>query len=139
MNIDSIQNGIVIDHIRAGNSLRIYRYLELDKLACSVAIIQNCKSRKMGRKDIIKIDEEYEVNLDILGYLDPDATVTFIRDGKTALKRKCALPDKIINVIHCKNPRCITVTEPGLDQSFRLADRERKRYRCIYCDASMQA
>ena len=119
--------------------MRIYRYLELDKLACSVAIIQNCKSDKMGRKDIIKIDEEFHVNLDVLGYLDPGATVTFIRDGETVSKRKCSLPEQIVNVIRCNNPRCITTSEPGLDQVFHLSDTQRKRYRCLYCDAAMQA
>lgn len=139
MNIDSIQNGIVIDHIRAGNSMRIYQYLELNKLACSVAVIQNCKSAKMGRKDIIKIDEEHQVNLDLLGYLDPGATVSYIHDGVTVFKRKCSLPEQIVNVMRCNNPRCITTIEPGLVHTFCLFDLEKRRYRCVYCDATMQA
>ena len=137
MNIDSIQNGIVVDHIRAGNAMRIYRFLEMDKLLCQVAVIKNCKSAKMGRKDIIKIDEDYDVNLDMLGYLDPNVTVSVIKDGTTIHKRKCPLPERIVHVVKCENPRCITSTEPALPQTFRLVDRESKSYRCIYCDAHM--
>ena len=139
MNIDSINNGIVIDHIQAGNSLRIYHHLRLNELECSVAIIQNCKSRKMGRKDIIKIDENISMDLQVLGYLDPSATVNIIKDGKTTEKKKLSLPERIVNVINCKNPRCITTTEPGLDQVFRLSDPERKLYRCVYCDTAREA
>lgn len=138
MNIDSISNGIVIDHIQAGNSLRIYRHLHLDELDCSVAIIKNCKSRKMGRKDIIKIADNITVDLQVLGYLDSSATVNIIQDGLTVEKKKLSLPDKIVNVEHCKNPRCITTTEPGLHQVFRLSDTERKLYRCMYCDTAME-
>lgn len=136
MNIDSIENGIVIDHIKAGNAIRIYNYLRLDRLMSSVAIIQNCKSRKMGRKDIIKIDEEFEIDLDVLGYLEPGATVSFISDGKTTLKRKCEKPKVIRSVVKCNNPRCITTIEPGLMHEFRLTDGGGK-YRCVYCDAGL--
>ncbi|MDR1599841.1 MAG: aspartate carbamoyltransferase regulatory subunit [Oscillospiraceae bacterium] len=138
MNIDSIRNGIVIDHIQAGNSMRIYQLLGLDRLACSVAIIKNCKSRKMGRKDIIKIDEDFDVNLDALGFVDPNVTVSVIRDGQTVEKRKISPPERIVNVIRCNNPRCITTTEPGLDHVFHLTDAERGQYRCAYCDAARQ-
>ena len=139
MNIDSIQNGIVIDHIQAGNSMNIYRHLGLDALACSVAIIKNCKSHKMGRKDIIKIDESMNINLDILGYIDPSVTVSIIHDGATVSKRKLAPPERIINVGRCNNPRCITTSEPALDQVFVLFDKIKTRYRCFYCDAEKQS
>lgn len=139
MNIDSISNGIVLDHIKAGKSMQIYRYLHLDKLDCSVAIIKNVKSNKMGRKDIIKIDEDIEVNLDVLGYLDPDITVNVIRNGTRVQKLNLALPERLLNVIKCKNPRCITTVEPAADQEFYLSDAERKVYRCRYCDAAYKA
>lgn len=139
MNIDSIVSGIVIDHIQAGNSMRIYRHLRLNELDCSVAIIQNCKSQKMGRKDIIKIDENISVDLQVLGYLDSSATVSIIKDGKTVEKKKLSLPERIVNVVRCKNPRCITTSEPGLDQVFRLCDPERQLYRCMYCDTAKEA
>ena len=135
MNIDSIQRGIVLDHIRAGRSMDIYRYLHLDQLECSVAIIKNVKSNAMGRKDIIKIDEDIDIDLDVLGYIDPGITVNIIVDGVIAEKKKLQLPEKLTNVIICKNPRCITSVEPSLPQVFRLADRERRVYRCLYCDA----
>mgnify|MGYP000303213527 CR=1 FL=1 len=135
MNIDSIQNGVVLDHIQAGKSMDIYRYLHLDQLDCSVAIIKNVRSGRMGKKDIIKIDSPMEVDLDVLGYIDPNITVNIIRDDKIAEKRTLHLPKILKNVIHCKNPRCITTVEPSLDQVFRLTDRARRIYRCIYCDA----
>lgn len=134
MNIDSIYNGIVLDHITAGKSMQIYQDLELDKLDCSVAIIKNVKSNKLGRKDIIKIDQEYSVNLDVLGYIDPDITVSIIRDGKTIEKKKVELPEQLVNILKCKNPRCITTTEQGIDHIFKLANREKRTYRCIYCE-----
>ena len=134
MNIDSIKRGIVLDHIRAGRSMEIYKYLHLDELECSVAIIKNVKSNAMGRKDIIKIDEDITIDLDVLGYIDPGITVNIIEDGRIAEKKHLELPQRLVNVIRCKNPRCITSVEPGIDQIFRLADRERQVYRCIYCD-----
>ena len=115
MNIDSIQNGVVLDHIQAGKSMDIYRYLHLDQLDCSVAIIKNVRSGRMGKKDIIKIDSPMEVDLDVLGYIDPNITVNIIRDGVRVEKKHVELPKKLVNIIHCKNPRCITVAEPQLD------------------------
>ena len=134
MNIDSIQNGYVIDHIRAGRSMEIYRYLGLDKLDCSVAIIKNVKSQRMGKKDIIKIDQEIPLNLEMLGYIDPDITVNVIRDGKRLEKKHLEMPDRVVNVIKCKNPRCITSVEQELPQEFVLTDREKRVYRCRYCE-----
>ncbi|MBR1568391.1 MAG: aspartate carbamoyltransferase regulatory subunit [Lachnospiraceae bacterium] len=134
MNIDSIYNGIVLDHITAGKSMQIYQDLSLDKLDCSVAIIKNVKSRKRGRKDIIKIDQEYSVNLDVLGYIDPEITVSIIKDGKTIEKKKVELPEQLVNILKCKNPRCITTTEQGIDHIFKLADPATRTYRCIYCE-----
>jgi len=138
MNIDSIANGVVLDHIKAGKSMEIYKYLHLDELDCSVAIIKNVKSSKMGKKDIIKIDSPMEVDLDVLGYIDPDITVNVIRDGVRVAKKHLALPEKLVNVIHCKNPRCITVAEPQLDSIFLLSDLAKRSYRCAYCDAEKQ-
>ena len=135
MTIDSIKNGIVIDHIPAGKSMALYRYLNLDTVECSVAILKNVTSEKLGRKDIIKIDEILDLNWDVLGYLAPDCTVNIIRDGANVEKRHLQLPEQLVGVIECKNPRCITTVEPSLDQVFRLTDRTRRIYRCIYCDA----
>ena len=135
MKIDSIKRGIVLDHIKAGRSMDIYKLLHLDELECSVAIIKNVKSNAMGRKDIIKIDEEITIDLDVLGYIDPGITVNVIEDGVIVEKKHLELPERLTNVIRCKNPRCITSVEPGLDQIFRLADKSRQIYRCIYCDS----
>ncbi|MET0017387.1 aspartate carbamoyltransferase regulatory subunit [Oscillibacter sp.] len=135
MNIDSIQNGVVLDHIQAGKSMDIYKYLHLDQLDCSVAIIKNVRSGRMGKKDIIKIDSPMEVDLDVLGYIDPNITVNIIRDGKRMAKKHLELPMKLVNIIHCKNPRCITAAEPQLDAIFLLSDREKHTYRCAYCEA----
>lgn len=135
MVIDSIKNGIVIDHIEAGKSMELYRLLELDKLRCSIAIIKNAPSGKMGRKDIIKIDEELSLNLDVLGYIDPGATVNIIKDGKLHHKCHLELPEQVVNVIHCKNPRCIVTTERDIPHIFRLSNREQGIYRCLYCEA----
>ena len=134
MNIDSIQNGVVLDHIQAGKSMDIYRYLHLDQLDCSVAIIKNVRSGRMGKKDIIKIDSPMEVDLDVLGYIDPNITVNIIRDERIVEKRCLSLPDRLVNVIHCKNPRCITSVEQELPHIFYLADKEKEVYRCQYCD-----
>ena len=138
MNIDAIKNGIVIDHIRAGRGMEIYRLLNLEALDCSVALIKNAPSVKMGRKDIIKIDCALEVDLDALGYIDPDITINVIVEGVLTQKRHPELPERITNIIRCKNPRCITTTEQELAQVFRLADRERRIYRCIYCDGKAE-
>ncbi|MBR4394136.1 MAG: aspartate carbamoyltransferase regulatory subunit [Oscillospiraceae bacterium] len=134
MNIDSIQNGIVIDHISAGRGMRLYDLLDLGSLECSVAIIKNVHSEKLGKKDIIKIDADIPVNLDVIGYVDPGVTVNIIRDGVLAEKRVIEIPELLTNVIYCKNPRCITQVEQELKHVFRLADREQKIYRCIYCE-----
>ena len=134
MNIDSIQNGIVLDHIKAGRGMQIYHTLRLDDLDCTVAIIKNVKSRKMGVKDIIKIDEAIDLDLDVLGFIDRDITVNVIQGGKLVAKRRLSLPQELVNVIRCKNPRCITTTEPGADQIFRLAGGAEPVYRCAYCE-----
>ena len=133
MNIDSIQNGIVIDHIAAGRGMQLYHLLHLDQLDCSVAIIKNVHSKKMGRKDIIKVDAAIDVDIDAIGYVDPNATVNIIRDGKLAEKRDICLPEQLVNVIRCKNPRCISTTEQELPQVFILTDRKKGVYRCRYC------
>lgn len=138
MNIDSIRDGVVLDHIQAGKCMDIYKYLHLDQLDCSVAIIKNAKSAHMGKKDIIKIDSPMEVDLDVLGYIDPNITVNIIREGVRVEKKHLALPEKLVNVIHCKNPRCITAAEPQLDAIFLLSDPDRHTYRCAYCDAEKQ-
>ena len=135
MNIDSIKNGFVIDHIPAGMAMEVYRVLKLKKLSCPVAMIMNAASDKMGKKDIIKIDAEIELNFEALGYVAPDVTVNIIKDGKLTEKRHIELPEKITNVIKCKNPRCITSVEPGIDQVFNLTDKDNRVYRCIYCES----
>lgn len=136
MNIDSIQNGVVLDHIKAGKSMDIYKYLHLDELDCSVAIIKNVRSGRMGKKDIIKIDSPVMVDLDVLGYIDANITVNVIRDGKRVAKKHVELPKKLVNIIHCKNPRCITMAEPQLDAIFLLSDAEKHTYRCAYCETA---
>lgn len=139
MNIDAIRNGIVIDHITAGRGMEIYRLLHLDSLDCSVAIIKNVTSAKMGKKDIIKIDADLPLDMDILGYVDPGITVDIIRNGELAEKRRMDLPERLTNVIFCKNPRCITSTEQELPHVFRLSDREGRVYRCLYCETKAKA
>ncbi len=136
MNIDSIENGLVLDHIPAGRCLDIYHYLHLDRLSCSVAIIKNAKSRRLGRKDIIKIDEDMDIDLDVLGYIDPGITVNVIKDGRLVAKHTLELPQTLTGVVRCRNPRCITSVENGAEAEFYLADRERKIYRCRYCDTA---
>lgn len=135
MNIDSIRNGIVIDHIQAKKGLEIYDSLKLDELDCSVAIITNARSQKMGRKDIIKIDRNIDLDLTILGYIDPNITIDIIKDDKLIDKYHVELPHEIVNIIKCKNPRCITSIEQELDHVFVLRDKEKKVYRCKYCEA----
>ena len=134
MNIDSITNGIVIDHIEAGKSMEIYKYLGLENLDCSVAIIKNVKSKRTGKKDIIKIDNDIDINMDILGYIDTNITVNIIKDGKIIKKAHIELPEKLVNIVKCKNPRCITSVEQGLDHVFVLTDEENEVYRCLYCE-----
>ena len=135
MNIDSIKNGIVIDHITAGKGMEIYRILGQETLDCSVALIENVTSRKSGKKDIIKIDSDFDVDTDILGFFDPDVTVNMIKDGKIVEKKTIELPHELTNVLKCKNPRCISSTEQELPQIFRLTDRDQRVYRCLYCEA----
>ena len=136
MNIDSIQNGVVLDHIQSGKSMDIYQYLHLDKLDCSVAIIKNARSARQGKKDIIKIDSPLELDLKVLGYIDANITVNIIKDGVRVEKKKLELPEKLVNVIHCKNPRCITVAESQLDAIFVLSDADKHTYRCAYCETA---
>ena len=137
MNIDSIKNGIVIDHIHAGGAMELYLLLHHDKLDCTVAIIKNAPSELMGRKDIIKIDSMTDIDLTVIGYVDPGATINVIKDGRLFEKRKLTMPEKIVNVLRCKNPRCITSVEPDLPQIFRLTSPETHTYRCIYCEAQL--
>ena len=134
MNIDSIQNGIVIDHITAGQGMRLYDLLGLEKLDCSVAIIKNVASEKMGKKDIIKIDSDIHVNFDVIGYVDPGATVNIIRNGRLVEKRSIDMPETLTKVNNNKNPRCITSTEQELKHVVKLTDRKNKVYRCLYCE-----
>ena len=134
MIIDSIQNGIVIDHITAGKSMELYQILGLDQLDCTVAILKNVTSGKLGCKDIIKIDREMDLDWDLIGYVDPSITVNIIRDDKIAEKRTLHLPKILKNVIHCKNPRCITSIEQELPHIFYLDDKNHEVYRCRYCD-----
>lgn len=134
MNIDSIQNGFVIDHIPAGRGMKLYELLGLDALDCSIALIKNVNSRKMGKKDIIKIDEDISIDLEIIGYIAPEVTVNVIRGGVLVEKKTLELPRTLTGVIRCKNPRCITSCEQELEHKFKLTDPEKRVYRCIYCE-----
>ena len=135
LNVGALREGYVLDHIAAGKSMTIYHDLRLDKLDCTVAIIKNARSNKMGRKDIIKVECPIgELDLDILGFIDHNITVNIIKDEKIVEKKQLRLPKKVVNVIKCKNPRCITSIEQGLDQVFVLADEEKEIYRCRYCE-----
>ena len=139
MNIDSIKNGFVIDHIPAGKSMELYSLLALADLPYPVAIIKNVPSRLMGKKDIIKIDADIEISLDVIGFIDPGITVNTIKNGKLVSKSHMELPTRLENVCRCKNPRCITSTEQELSHIFRLTDRENKVYRCLYCDSKLKS
>lgn len=134
MNVDSIRDGIVIDHIAAGGGMKLYRLLGLESLDVPVALITNVVSSKLGRKDIIKIDAAIPVNFDVIGFVDPGATVNIIRDGILKEKKQMGLPERLVNVLRCKNPRCISCCEQELDQVFRLANPRTKEYRCLYCE-----
>ena len=134
MNIDSITNGFVIDHITAGRGMKLYDLLGLDNLDCSVAIIKNVASKKMGKKDIIKIDADIDINIDVIGYVDPGTTVNIIKNCQLVEKRTIELPQTLTNVIKCKNPRCITSTEQEINHVFKHTDKENGVYRCIYCE-----
>ncbi len=135
MIIGQIKDGIVLDHIRAGNGMNIYNILKLGDLDCTVALIKNADSPKMGKKDIIKIGTLLDLDLDVLGYLDPGITVNIVRDGHVAQRRRLELPQRVVGVIKCKNPRCITSVESSAVHEFKLTDREKKIYRCIYCES----
>ena len=137
MNIDSIQNGVVLDHIQAGKCMDVYNYLRLGDLDCQVAIIKNARSARMGKKDIIKIDSPMDSDLDVLGYIDANITVNVIRDGRHVEKKHLELPQKLVNIVRCRNPRCITMAEEQLDSIFLLSDASRHAYRCAYCDTPM--
>ncbi len=134
MNIDSIKNGLVIDHIKAKTAFNIYNSLNLGNLDCSVAMITNAKSKKMGRKDIIKIDKEIYIDLSLLGYLDPNITINVIKNNELVEKKHIELPKEVVNIIKCKNPRCITSIEQELKSVFVLTNKEKKEYRCKYCE-----
>lgn len=138
MNIDSIKNGYVIDHIEAGKGMQIYELLKLNEAKCQVAIITNAKSKKSGKKDIIKIDQEIPLDLETLGFIDHNITVNVVKNDEIIEKKKLSLPEKIVNVAKCKNPRCITSSEQNLDQVFILTDKEKEVYRCRYCEMSLK-
>ena len=134
MNIDGVNTGVVLDHIEAGKGWEIYNLLGLDKVDCTVAIIQRVNSTKYGKKDIIKVDGDVDLDLDILGYFDTKMTVNIVKDHKLVEKVKLKLPQTLTGVIECKNPRCITSQEQEIVHKFRLSDPENQKYRCIYCD-----
>ena len=136
MTVDSIKNGFVIDHIKQGNGMKIYNILGLETLKCPVAIIQNALSHSMGVKDIIKIDADVSLDMTALGYVDSDVTVNVIKDSKIVEKYHPGLPRELVNIVKCKNPRCITTTEQELDHVFRLTDEKKRVYRCIYCESA---
>lgn len=134
LSVDSIERGVVIDHIKAGKSMEIYQYLNLGDLDCSVAIIKSVKSNKMGKKDIIKIEDVIDADLEALGFIDENITVNIIDKGKIIEKKKLSLPQRVVGIIKCRNPRCITATEQELVHEFRLVDPKKKLYRCVYCE-----
>ena len=134
MIIGQIKEGLVLDHITAGKAMDIYNVLKLGELDCTVAMIKNAESPKLGKKDIIKVGTLLDIDLDVLGYLDPGITVNVIRDSKVAERFHVALPERVVGVIKCKNPRCITSVEQEIVHEFKLTDREKKIYRCIYCE-----
>ena len=138
MIIGKIEDGIVLDHITAGKGMQLYNILNLDKLDCEVALIQNARSDKMEKKDILKIDKLIDLNLDAVGFVDPDVTVNIIKNGQLAKRSRLELPDEIVDIIKCKNPRCITTIEQELPQVFTLTDRKNKVYRCRYCESKAE-
>ena len=135
MILSPIDNGIVLDHIKPGGGFEIYNTLKLGELSCQVALILNANSVKMGKKDIIKIAETIDLDLDVIGYIDPGVTVNFVKDGKVVVRKHLEAPELVKGVIKCKNPRCITSTEQELVQMFKLTDKEKKVYRCMYCES----
>ena len=134
LNVDTIKNGLVIDHIRAGSGWRIFRWLGLDKMPFCAALIMNVASKKSGKKDLIKIDNIIDIDYSVLGFIDPNICVNIIKDEKIIRKINMELPDRVQNVFHCKNPRCITSVERGLPHIFKLTDKANITYRCIYCE-----
>jgi aspartate carbamoyltransferase regulatory subunit len=138
LKIDSVEKGLVIDHIQAGKAMEIYKYLNLDKLDCSVAIIKNVKSKKLGKKDIIKVENNINMDLTVLGFIDPNITINVIDNDTIIDKIKLELPSEVINVVKCKNPRCITSIEQEIEHKFKLTDKEKKTYRCVYCDTAYE-
>lgn len=138
LNIDSLERGIVIDHIKAGCGMKIYNLLKLDELDCCVAVIKNARSSKYGKKDIIKIEDMVDLDLEILGFVDPHITIDVIDEGKIVEKKHLVLPQKLVNVIKCKNPRCITSIEEEIDHVFKLSGQADHHYRCVYCEQEYQ-
>ena len=138
MFVDDLKNGMVIDHIANGKAMLIYKMLSLSKLDCPVVILENMPSKKMGVKDIIKIDSDIDINLDVLGFVSPNITVDIIKDGKVVEKKHIELPDKVTDILICKNPRCITSTEQGIKHVFKLTDKEKGVYRCLYCETKAE-
>ena len=138
MNIDGITNGLVIDHIEAGKGMELYNALHLGDLECSVALIKNVVSHKMGKKDIIKVDEVIDVDLNVLGFIDPNITVNTIKNNEIVSKALIELPQRVTNIIKCKNPRCITSVEQELPHVFKLTDPEKRIYRCVYCETKYE-
>jgi aspartate carbamoyltransferase regulatory subunit len=138
LKIDSVEKGLVLDHIQAGKAMEIYKYLNLDKMDCSVAIIKNAKSNKMGKKDIIKVENNINMDLKVLGFIDPNITVNVIDNGEIIRKINLELPEEIDDIVKCKNPRCITSVEQEIVHKFKLTDRNKNIYRCIYCDTAYE-
>lgn len=138
MRVDSMKNGIVIDHIAVGKAMQIYNMLCLDKLECSVAVLRNVPSKKMGKKDIIKIDCDIDINFDVLGFISPHITVDIVKDGVVVDKKHIDLPETLTDILVCKNPRCITSTEQDIKHIFKLTDKNKGVYRCIYCDTKAE-
>ena len=138
LNISGLNQGVVIDHIQAGGAMKIYEYMNMEKLDCQVAIIKNAKSNKMGRKDIIKIEGPIQIDLNVLGILDHNITINIIENDKIVRKHTLELPDEVTNIIRCKNPRCITSIEQELPHKFKLTDRKNRIYRCIYCESKFK-
>ena len=135
LNVGKIEEGFVLDHIKAGKSLSLYHHLQLDKLDCTVAIIKNAKSSKMEKKDILKVECDINMlNLDVLAFIDHNITVNVIKDGKIVSKKELLLPKEIKNIIRCRNPRCITSIEQELPHIFYLSDEKTETYRCLYCE-----
>lgn len=138
LKIDSVEKGLVLDHIQAGKAMEIYKYLNLDKMDCSVAIIKNAKSNKMGKKDIIKVENNINMDLKVLGFIDANITINVIDNGEIIKKINLELPESIDNIARCKNPRCITSIEQEIVHKFKLTDRNKKIYRCVYCDTAYE-